>query len=812
MMSCNVLFSCILLEFVLLITIPLTTRSQIPTTARSVIFQVNSSARRAQNERRVLQSTATSKTFTRTRAERMATAGCGMTPNKTHENRQTEKARLNYVGVDCSPKFFYGKGSNEINLVIVVYVRSRQEYGELFAERSERISTNPLIHNVGFCVYDLSCNESVQPANLFIDVILNETLNNHVPFKIQAIIADLTISDLTGLLNIMSPFSVPIFFFTSGETSTGELTQKYQNIVPMFYGYGFNILMEFVTNFQITPITIVYDLEDDSLEIMNEVTKRITYFYPHLCVFNKYRVETDYNAVTALNQINQDIYSNFVLIISKNTSLVTMIIHGVSVEKLCYVFHSYEEICNELHTKTQFVTVTSFNQRGSIGPYKEHVFLNFFTLLKDNKIFFEVFGSRRFKNDNKREFPIDISDEIAQLGKEDYEVSDGHVPLYHVQLTGSEVTTRLIGIYYFRSEITIWLDSIPFNYNSSCERANCSAGFYPVFVARKCCWNCYPCKEDYVKEFQGLQLCRKCDLASSLPNDNNRQCVFYRYKNYKMDYAKVKTALILTTLGAAYTSSYLIIFIIFKDTVLIKSSNFQLSIIQLILHVCLSVQLIVTVLEQKKWVCQIHVLVWGCLLKGVISIYIIKINQLLAIFNSQVHIHRTKLATFQEIVGPCTYVIFNLFITLYIQIAKREDAVYVDKKQVVKYRFCYHQTSLYFEIVSVIALTMIAAIKAFVARKLPNNFNETSYIFLAMFTTSVLLFLMIPLDASWNSDGRVVFADSLIIFSINSITLTITYGYKIYILLFCKEKNRKECFQRQTFEMIERNVAKNFGK
>ena len=195
------------------------------------------------------------------------------------------------------------------------------------------------------------------------------------------------------------------------------------------------------------------------------------------------------------------------------------------------------------------------------------------------------------------EFPIDISDEIAQLGKEDYEVSDGHVPLYHVQLTGSEVTTRLIGIYYFRSEITIWLDSIPFNYNSSCERANCRAGFYPVFVARKCCWNCYPCKEDYVKEFQGLQLCRKCDLASSLPNDNNTQCVFYRYKNYKMDYAKVKTALILTTLGAAYTSSYLIIFIIFKDTVLIKSSNFQLSIIQLILHVCLSLQLIVTVLE-----------------------------------------------------------------------------------------------------------------------------------------------------------------------------------------------------------------------
>lgn len=81
-----------------------------------------------------------------------------------------------------------------------------------------------------------------------------------------------------------------------------------------------------------------------------------------------------------------------------------------------------------------------------------------------------------------------------------------------------------------------------------------------------------------------------------------------------------------------------------------------------------------------------------------------------------------------------------------------------------------------------------------------------------MFTTNILLLLMIPLDASWNSDGRVVFADSLMIFSINSVTLTITYGYKIYILLFCKEKNRQEHFQRQTFQMLERNVAKKLWK
>ena len=126
----------------------------------------------------------------------------------------------------------------------------------------------------------------------------------------------------------------------------------------------------------------------------------------------------------------------------------------------------------------------------------------------------------------------------------------------------------------------------------------------------------------------------------------------------------------------------------------------------------------------------------------------------------------------------------------------------------MKYRFCYHQTCLYIEIVTVVVLSVIAAVKAFVARKLPSNFNETRYIFLGMFTTNTLLLLMIPLDVSLNVDGGVIFADALMVFFINNTVLTITYGYKVYILLFCKEKNQREVIQKKTFEMNKRKVAK----
>lgn len=84
---------------------------------------------------------------------------------------------------------------------------------------------------------------------------------------------------------------------------------------------------------------------------------------------------------------------------------------------------------------------------------------------------------------------------------------------------------------------------------------------------------------------------------------------------------------------------------------------------------------------------------------------------------------------------------------------------------------------------TVVVLSVIAAAKAFVARKLPSNFSETRYIFLGMFATNILLLLMIHLDASLNVDGRVIFADALMVFFINNTVLTIKYGYKIYNLI-----------------------------
>ena len=490
---------------------------------------------------------------------------------------------------------------------------------------------------------------------------------------------------------------------------------------------------------------------------------------------------------------------------------MTKVINGLNSErKLCYIFHSFGKL-SEVRETVRFVTVsfdnsgTPSSQRVSFQSYKEKMFLNFFNFIKNYRKLLQTLGSEEFEN-NKRELPPDISEFVIRAGQAKYKVYDGH--LYHIEVTKNGQSSKTVGTYFFRNGSVYWRNSISFSYSSSCEKTFCNAGFYPVYPMHKCCWRCFAREYDYAKELPGQDPCTKCDSALSLPNKNRTKCVFFRYENYKIGFTKIKAAIILTTLGLIYSSSYLLIFFTFKTTSLVKSSNFQLSVFQLVLHVCLNMQFIVAVLEQAKLVCFIHLIVWAYLLKGITSIYIIKINQLLMIFNSKVLFHKTKFVTFKELVTPCTYIISNIFLTVYTQTTRGKHAIYVDKKKIVKYRFCYHQTCLYIEIVTVVVLSVMAAVKAFVARKLPSNFNETRYIFLGMFTTNILLLLMIPLDASLNVDGGVIFADALMVFFINNTVLTITYGYKVYILLFCKEKNQREAIQKKTFEMNKRKVAK----
>ena len=116
------------------------------------------------------------------------------------------------------------------------------------------------------------------------------------------------------------------------------------------------------------------------------------------------------------------------------------------------------------------------------------------------------------------------------------------------------------------------------------------------------------------------------------------------------------------------------------------------------------------------------------------------------------------------------------------------------------------------DIILLAILSLICSFQPFVARKLPANFNETYYIFLGMFTSALLFGVSFPLDATFNKDGRKIFVNSCMIYSINMALVSITYGYKIVIILFQKHENTKEVFQKIMLECIQEDVRKHSNK
>ena len=109
----------------------------------------------------------------------------------------------------------------------------------------------------------------------------------------------------------------------------------------------------------------------------------------------------------------------------------------------------------------------------------------------------------------------------------------------------------------------------------------------------------------------------------------------------------------------------------------------------------------------------------------------------------------------------------------------------------------------YIDVITIIFVSVICSIKAFSGRRLPSNYNEMKFIFLGTFTLTILMLLSLILHANFQNEGIVIFVDSLMVFFASFSVLTITYGYKVYIVLFCKNKNTTAAFKTKLFKLYD---------
>ena len=730
----------------------------------------------------------------------------------------------------CSPRLIRGNAFNSsaLDVLVAIYVREQFLFGQNLALTSKKyvqsITENEII-NVGFLIYDLSCDDSKNPLEKFIDILLSDTLNNARPFQIAGIIADIKTDELNKMADILSPYSVPLFSFISDGSKIKymqSVKKYYDNVVPISksFLYRINLLKEFSKTNNLKLMTIVYDMEEESRNVVDDIIKS-----DFICISNLLQFLT-------IQDLNNDTVrwenTAFILAVTSSYKAIQKLVKllcKTPQTKILYIFYSFDGNTFKLDSPTtELVTVEYVKEN-----YLQHAYCFFgrVCLIKTSSTvvdrFYEKLLNSIIKSVQYIENNLDDMQYYNRIPSRQYSsklvklmrnVSRGFTKggfiLYHNSLANNRSIKKPFMSYNWnglRTNIT-WHTNITLNLSTFCDVV-CMPGHYPIYIIGKCCWKCISCDADTVKKAVGLQVCSKCDKSISMANKNQTECLHYKYDFFTPSKTKVDMVLVLSLSGFLYTVFFLSVFAIYRDTPVVKASNFLLSVIQLSIHAMLNMHIFISILPQVKIICIGNVIVGGYLLKLVIGIYIIKTNQLLSVFKSKTMLRRTVFLKLREMLIPGMFLTANSFLTLILfEEFNVTYGILKGKNGLVRYKYCNVSFQFYIDILSVISMSVICSIQAFRSRHLPANYNEAKYVTVAMFTSTIFLILSIPLDASLRSKGISILVDSYVIYCTNVAVLSITYGYKIFIILFQKEKNISKYFQEKTFQSFQQHAPK----
>ena len=730
----------------------------------------------------------------------------------------------------CPPRLIRGNAFNSsaLDVLVAIYVREQFLFGQNLALTSKKyvqsITENEII-NVGFLIYDLSCDDSKNPLEKFIDILLSDTLNNARPFQIAGIIADIKTDELNKMADILSPYSVPLFSFISDGSKIKymqSVKKYYDNVVPISksFLYRINLLKEFSKTNNLKLMTIVYDMEEESRNVVDDIIKS-----DFICISNLLQFLT-------IQDLNNDTVrwenTAFILAVTSSYKAIQKLVKllcKTPQTKILYIFYSFDGNTFKLDSPTtELVTVEYVKEN-----YLQHAYCFFgrVCLIKTSSTvvdrFYEKLLNSIIKSVQYIENNLDDMQYYNRIPSRQYSsklvklmrnvsrgFTKGGLILYHNSLANNRSIKKPFMSYNWnglRTNIT-WHTNITLNLSTFCDVV-CMPGHYPIYIIGKCCWKCISCDADTVKKAVGLQVCSKCDKLISMANKNQTECLHYKYDFFTPSKTKVDMVLVLSLSGFLYTVFFLSVFAIYRDTPVVKASNFLLSVIQLSIHAMLNMHIFISILPQVKIICIGNVIVGGYLLKLVIGIYIIKTNQLLSVFKSKTMLRRTVFLKLREMLIPGMFLTANSFLTLILfEEFNVTYGILKGKNGLVRYKYCNVSFQFYIDILSVISMSVICSIQAFRSRHLPANYNEAKYVTVAMFTSTIFLILSIPLDASLRSKGISILVDSYVIYCTNVAVLSITYGYKIFIILFQKEKNISKYFQEKTFQSFQQHAPK----
>ncbi|KAG7464388.1 extracellular calcium-sensing receptor-like [Solea senegalensis] len=352
-------------------------------------------------------------------------------------------------------------------------------------------------------------------------------------------------------------------------------------------------------------------------------------------------------------------------------------------------------------------------------------------------------------------------------------------------------------------ELTLDEDKIFWNFESKQPpRSVCSESCPPgTRMARKkgepeCCFDCVPCSEGKISNTTDSMECTSCpeDFWSSPQRDH---CVPKKteFLSYHEPLGICLTSISL--LGTLICVLVLGIFIHHHSTPIVRANNSELSFLLLVsLKLCFLCSLLF-IGRPRLWTCQLRHAAFGISFVLCVSCILVKTMVVLAVFRASKPGGESSLKWFGAVQQRGTVLVLTS-----IQAAIC-TAWLVSASPVPHKNTQYHNDKIVYECVvgSTVGfavllgyiglLAVLSCLLAFLAKNLPDSFNEAKHITFSMLIFCAVWVAFVP--AYISSPGK--YADAVEVFAILASSfglLVALFGPKCYIILLRPERNTKK--------------------
>ena len=711
---------------------------------------------------------------------------------------QFEKDLPVLISKGCRPEYLYNPNSTTAKVTLVIPVITISNIPKPYLSLLNQKFLNTTGFNILFIEFNPSCQYTIH--QFLLDQLLGENFNGRKYFLLTLLMIFIPNSDIMNYLSILSTYNVPVISRRTTELNKGSYF--YNNFLPYnTRGNAVeNFLILFMTKANIKSLIILYDSSQRSKEVMLNFQEKLIERDSTIYQLYTYSISNaKSNISTILKKIQTNKFTKYIFLISRNKTLISFIFGFLENSKVMktVILHASSAGSNYRLKENKLDFIFFKRKDKTVNGKISQALANAIKKLQ------LVLNFANTTNITGRIMPKRFSDSFTSSLVTQVPPISVSTSMYHKSIKDGVVKTASSGKYRDRKpQATVkWLTrNIKLGF-SFCQ-TNCHQGYYPIYTGHNsCCWVCKFCENKYFKTATGQDKCLKCDEKTSLSNENRTMCIPFTYQYYQIEGNHTNIAFILATIGSLHSTTILFVFAKYRKTPVVKSSNFPVSLTQVILHAMQSFQLLMSTLKQTQIVCVFNAATTGSIIKLLIAIHFVKTNQLLTIFQSTKRIKRKHFVKPSEVVVPGVFVVANTLLDIiHLVYSTFEFGIFEKKEEHLRLRFC--QTTSFFYI-DVITITFISLICSFSGRRLPSNYNEMKFIFLGTFTLTILMLLSLILHANFQNEGIVIFVDSLMVFFASFSVLTITYGYKVYIVLFCKNKNTTAAFKTKLFRLYD---------